>query len=397
LYHVMSSYSWIERSLATIHKANWYRQVQPLAGRSGAQVSLQGTPVLNFASNDYLGLAGDERLIEAAVDATREYGSGSTGSRLLSGHRPLHRDLEMAIARLKQTEDAIVFSSGYLANLGTISALVGPRDGIFADAYNHSSLRQGSRLSGAMVQEYPHGDMVALRQQLQQQRSQVRRALIVTDGVFSMDGDLCPLPQLLELAEEYEAMLLVDDAHGTGVLGRRGAGTVDHFHCGDRPLIQMGTLSKALGSLGGYVAASASVIDYLRNRAPTWIYTTGLSPADTAAAKAAIAIVEAEPQRRQQLWTHQTYLKERLYSILAQKSQAQIGPLLPSNSPILCIQLADAAQAVNLGASLRAAGVFLSAVRPPTVPTSRLRITLMATHERDHLDRLCEHLASIAA
>jgi 8-amino-7-oxononanoate synthase len=239
--------------------------------------------------------------------------------------------------------------------------------------------------------------MVALRQQLQQQRSQVRRALIVTDGVFSMDGDLCPLPQLLELAEEYEAMLLVDDAHGTGVLGRRGAGTVDHFHCGDRPLIQMGTLSKALGSLGGYVAASASVIDYLRNRAPTWIYTTGLSPADTAAAKAAIAIVEAEPQRRQQLWTHQTYLKERLYSILAHKSQAQIGPLLPSNSPILCIQLADAAQAVNLGASLRAAGVFLSAVRPPTVPTSRLRITLMATHERDHLDRLCEHLASIAA
>lgn len=387
----MSSYAWIERSLATIHKANWYRQVQPIAGRTGPEVSLQGTPVLNFASNDYLGLAGDERLIEAAVAATQEYGTGSTGSRLLSGHRPLHRDLEIAIARLKQTEDAIVFSSGYLANLGTISALVGPRDGIFADAYNHASLRQGSRLSGAMVQEYPHGDMAALRQQLQQQRSQVRRALIVTDGVFSMDGDLCPLPQLLDLAQEYNCMLLVDDAHGTGVLGRRGAGTVEHFHCGDRPLIQMGTLSKALGSLGGYVAGSASVIDYLRNRAPTWIYTTGLSPADAAAAQAAIAIVEAEPQRRQQLWTHQTYLKQRLNSILKQKSQ-----LIPSSSPILCIQLADAAQAVRLGATLRESGLFLSAVRPPTVPTSRLRITLMATHQRDHLDRLCESLASLA-
>lgn len=387
----MSSYAWIERSLATIHKANWYRQVQPIAGRTGPEVNLQGTPVLNFASNDYLGLAGDERLIEAAVAATRDYGTGSTGSRLLSGHRPLHRDLEIAIARLKQTEDAIVFSSGYLANLGTISALVGPRDGIFADAYNHASLRQGSRLSGAMVQEYPHGDMAALRQQLQQQRSQVRRALIVTDGVFSMDGDLCPLPQLLDLAQEYNCMLLVDDAHGTGVLGRRGAGTVEHFHCGDRPLIQMGTLSKALGSLGGYVAGSASVIDYLRNRAPTWIYTTGLSPADAAAAKAAIAIVEAEPQRRQQLWTHQTYLKQKLSTILKQKSQ-----LIPSSSPILCIQLADAAQAVRLGATLRESGLFLSAVRPPTVPTSRLRITLMATHQRDHLDRLCESLASLA-
>ncbi|MCC5897977.1 MAG: 8-amino-7-oxononanoate synthase [Phormidium sp. BM_Day4_Bin.17] len=387
----MSSYSWIERSLATIHKANWYRQVQAIDGRGGVEVNLNGTPVINFASNDYLGLAGDERLIEAAVTATREYGTGSTGSRLLSGHRPLHRQLEGAIARLKQTEDAIVFSSGYLANLGTLAALVGPRDVIFADAYNHSSLRQGSLLSGATVQEYPHGDVAALRQQIQQQRHQYRRGLIVTDGVFSMDGDLCPLPQLLDLAQEYDCMLLVDDAHGTGVLGSRGAGTVDHFDCGDRPLVQMGTLSKALGSLGGYVAGDAVLIDYLRNRAPTWIYTTGLSPADTAAALAAIALVEQEPQRRQQLRQHQDYLKQKLHSILPSKRQ-----LLPSESPILCVQLKDAAQAIHCGQVLGEAGLFVSAVRPPTVPTSRLRITLMANHDPQHLDRLCESLQTLA-
>ncbi|NMG59653.1 8-amino-7-oxononanoate synthase [Geitlerinema sp. P-1104] len=386
----MSSYSWIERSLATIHKANWYRQVQPISGRGGVEVNLNGSPVINFASNDYLGLAGDERLIEAAIAATQEYGTGSTGSRLLSGHRPLHRQLEEAIARLKQTEDAIVFSSGYLANLGTLAALVGPRDVIFADAYNHSSLRQGSLLSGATVEEYPHGDVEALRQQMQQ-RHQFRRGLIVSDGVFSMDGDLCPLPQLLDLAQEYDCMLLIDDAHGTGVLGSRGAGTVDHFDCGDRPLIQMGTLSKALGSLGGYVAGDAVLIDYLRNRAPTWIYTTGLSPADTAAALAAIALVEEEPQRRQQLRQHQDYLKQKLNSILSLKSQ-----LLPTESPILCIQLKDAAQAIHCGQALREAGLFVSAVRPPTVPTSRLRITLMANHEPQHLDRLSESLQTLA-
>ncbi|USR90281.1 8-amino-7-oxononanoate synthase [Phormidium yuhuli AB48] len=386
----MSSYSWIERSLTTIHKANWYRQVQPISGRGGVEVNLNGTPAINFASNDYLGLAGDERLIEAAIAATREYGTGSTGSRLLSGHRPLHRQLEEAIARLKQTDDAIVFSSGYLANLGTLTALVGPRDVIFADAYNHASLRQGSLLSGATVRDYPHRDVDSLRQQLQQQRPQFRRGLIVSDGVFSMDGDLCPLPQLLDLAEEYDCMLLVDDAHGTGVLGSRGAGTVDYFKAGDRPLVQMGTLSKALGSLGGYVAGDAALIDYLRNRAPTWIYTTGLSPADTAAALAAIAIVEQEPQRREQLRQHQAYLKKKLLNILPQKSQ-----LLPSESPILCIQVKDAAHVMASGQALREAGLFVCAVRPPTVPTSRLRITLMASHESQHLDRLGEALHSL--
>ncbi len=295
-------YAWLEQSLATIHRADWYRSVQTIHGRPGATVFLEGREVINFASNDYLGLAGDQRLITAGVAATQEFGTGSTGSRLLSGHRELHRKLERAIASLKQTEDALVFSSGYLANLGAIAALVGKRDLILCDQYNHSSLKNGAILSGAVVIEYPHCDVTALQNHLIEQRQNYRRCLILTDSVFSMDGDLCPLPALLELAEEFSCMLLVDEAHATGVLGKTGAGCVEHFGCTGKPLIQIGTLSKALASLGGYVAGSATLIDFLRNRAPTWIYTTGLSPADTAAALAAIEIVQQEPQRRKQLW-----------------------------------------------------------------------------------------------
>lgn len=261
-------YAWLEQSLATIHRADWYRSVQTIQGRTGAVVQLEGHPVINFASNDYLGLAGDDRLITASVAATKEFGTGSTGSRLLSGHRELHRQLELAIASLKQTEDALVFSSGYLANLGAIAALVGKRDLILSDQYNHSCLKNGALASGATVIDYPHCDVEAVKSHLVQQRDRYRRCLILTDSVFSMDGDLCPLPALLDLAEQFSCMLLVDEAHATGVLGATGAGCVEHFGAHRRPLIQVGTLSKALGSLGGYVAGRATLIDFLRNRAP---------------------------------------------------------------------------------------------------------------------------------
>jgi 8-amino-7-oxononanoate synthase len=241
------------------------------------------------------------RLIQAAIAATKEFGTGSTGSRLLSGHRELHRELECAIASLKQTEDALVFSSGYLANLGTLAALVGKRDLILSDQYNHSSLKNGAILSGAVVVDYAHSDIEDLKSQLAQHRQHYRRCLIVTDSVFSMDGDLCPLPEILAIAEEFSCMVLVDEAHATGVLGATGAGCVEHFGCTGQTLIQVGTLSKALGSLGGYVAGSAALIDFLRNRAPSWIYTTALSPADTAAALEAVQIVQQEPERRAQL------------------------------------------------------------------------------------------------
>ncbi|MBD1837159.1 8-amino-7-oxononanoate synthase [Coleofasciculus sp. FACHB-64] len=378
-------YAWVEQSLATIHRADWYRSVQAIASRPGATVLLEGREVINFASNDYLGLAGDERLIQAAVAATQTFGTGSTGSRLLSGHRELHRELEKAIASLKQTEDALVFSSGYLANLGAIAALVGKRDLIVSDGYNHSSLKNGAILSGAMVIEYPHCNVEELKTQLNLHREKYRRCLILTDSVFSMDGDLCPLPGLLKLAEEFSCMLLVDEAHATGVLGATGAGCVEHFRCSNVPLIQIGTLSKALGSLGGYVAGNSAVIDFLRNRAPSWIYTTALSPADTAAALEAVRIVQKEPERRASLWNNVNFLKQQI----AQQLTLQ---LLPSESPILCFPLDSAEAALKMGHQLKTSGIFAPAIRPPTVPTSRIRISVMATHETDHLQRLVETL-----
>ncbi|MBW4598859.1 MAG: 8-amino-7-oxononanoate synthase [Calothrix sp. FI2-JRJ7] len=387
----MSAYAWIEESLETIQRANWYRSTQTIHGSPGAVVVLEGKEVINFASNDYLGLAGDERLITAAVNAVKEFGTGSTGSRLLTGQRLLHQELERAIASLKQTQDAIVFSSGYLANIGAIAALVGKRDLVLSDQYNHSSLKNGAILSGASITEYPHCNTEVLKKQLIGQRKNYRRCLIITDSVFSMDGDLCPLPELLDLAEEFNCMLLVDEAHGTGVLGENGAGCVEHFGCTGRELIQMGTLSKALGSLGGYITGSATLIDYLRNRAPSWIYTTALSPADTASALTAIEIVGSEPQRRMQLWHNVKYLKE-----LIQKHLPELKILL-SSSPILCFQLASAADALKAGKRLKDAGIFAPAIRPPTVPTSRIRITLMATHENVHIEKLVEVMCSMVA
>lgn len=383
-------YHWIEQSLTTIHKADWYRSVQTIESRSGAIVRLEGREVINFASNDYLGLAGDERLIQAAIAATQEYGTGSTGSRLLSGHRQLHRELEKAIASLKQTEDALVFSSGYLANLGTIAALGGKRDLILADQYNHSSLKNGAILSGAVVVDYAHADIEDLEIKLAQHRQQHRRCLIATDSVFSMDGDICPLPEILQLAEEFSCMVLVDEAHATGVLGGTGAGCVEHFGCTGKPLIQVGTLSKALGSLGGYVAGSATLIDFLRNRAPSWIYTTALSPADSAAALAAIHIVQQEAERRTQLHHNLNTLKQ----LIAQKLPHL--KLLPSESPILCISLGSATDALKVGKQLKAAEIFAPAIRPPTVPTSRIRLSIMATHELAHLEKLVDALSAIA-
>ncbi|AFZ42630.1 8-amino-7-oxononanoate synthase [Halothece sp. PCC 7418] len=379
------AYDWIEKSLSTIEKAGWYRTVKRIESIPGAMIKLDGKSLLNFASNDYLGLASDQRLIQAATRAVQRYGTGSTGSRLLSGHRPLHDELESAIAQLKQTEDALVFSSGYLANLGTITALVGLRDLILADQYNHSSLKKGAVLTGGKVMDYKHCDLEDLEQQLSTNRAAYRRCLIVTDTLFSMDGDICPLPDLLDLAAKYQAMVLVDEAHATGVMGDKGGGCVNYFDCSDRAPIQMGTLSKALGSLGGYIAGSKRLIEFLRNRAPSWIYTTGLSPADTAAALAAIKIVREEPQRRQKLWENIQFLQEALADL----------PLLPSQSPILCIRLDNPTEAVKLSDHLQHKGIFAPAIRPPTVPFSRIRISLMATHEPEQLQYLVDELKAV--
>ena len=375
-------YSWIEKSLATIRRADWHRSVKEVSGLSGEVIELEGQQLVNFASNNYLGLAGDQRLIEAAVNAAQKYGTSSTGSRLLSGHRRLHWELENAIADLKQTEAALVFSSGYLANLGTIAAITNSKDLILGDIYNHSSLKKGAVLSRATAIDYAHNDLQDLEQKLAKHRAQYRRCLITSDSVFSMDGDLCPLPGLIALAEKFDCMLLLDEAHATGVMGASGAGCVEHFGCTNTELIQIGTLSKALGSLGGYVAGSAKLIDFLRNRAATWIYTTGLSPADTAAALASLKIVKSEPERRKKLKDNIDYLKSSLAG----------HNLLPTESPIICLGLDSAASALEMADKLRQAGIFAPAIRPPTVPTSRLRFSVMATHQQQHLDILIKSL-----
>ncbi|MGB3202992.1 MAG: 8-amino-7-oxononanoate synthase [Nodosilinea sp.] len=390
-------YDWLDNSLVALRRAHRYREVQAIEGMSGAVVQRRGQTLINFASNDYLGLASDPRLAEAAIAAIQTYGTGSTGSRLLSGHRELHRELERAIAALKGTDDAIVFSSGYLANMGAIAALVGTPDLVLGDEYNHSSLRAGSTASGATTLDYRHGDVADLQMRLETHRDRHRRCLITTDSVFSMDGDLCPLPQILDLAEAYNAMVLVDEAHGTGVFGQRGSGAVEQLGCSGRPLVTVGTLSKALGSLGGYVAGSQPLIDFLRNRAPGWIYTTALSPADTAAALAAVHIVQHEPQRRAALWNHVWRFIEQLDKLIQAEAPALTLRRLPSESPIICLEGSSAEAILTINQALQRLGLWVAAVRPPTVPTSRLRITLMATHQPAHLNQLLSGLTEILA
>jgi 8-amino-7-oxononanoate synthase len=351
-------------------------------------VKLAARRLINFASNDYLGLAGDDRLIQAAMAATKEFGTGATGSRLLSGHRDLHQQLELAIANLKKTEDALVFSSGYLANLGAIVSVVGKRDLILSDKYNHSSLKNGAALSGATALEYSHCNLEDLTAKLEQNRARYRKCLIITDSVFSMDGDLCPLPQLLAVAGKFNCMVLIDEAHATGVFGVSGAGCAEHFGCTGTPLIQVGTLSKALGSLGGYVAGSAALIDFLRNRAPTWIYTTALTPADAAAALEAVRIVQQEPERRVRLRQNIETFK---YCAITNHQL----PISNSLSPIFSLPLKDAASALTVGSKLKEMGILAAAIRPPTVSVSRIRISLMATHELAHLQQLVEALEEV--
>ncbi len=378
---ISTPYDWLDRGLASIHKANWYRSTQTIASKAGTIANVDGREMLMFASNNYLGLAGDRRLIDAAINATEKYGTGATGSRLVTGHLALHEELETAIADLKNTESALVFSSGYLANLGTISAIMGQRDLILGDEYNHSCLKKGAVMSGATALDYLHLNLADLTAKLQQHRANYRRCLIATDSVFSMDGDLTPLREIMDLATEYDCMVLVDEAHGTGVFGDRGGGLTNALGI-QQDLIQVGTLSKALGSLGGYVAGSAKLIDYLRNRAATWIYTTGLSPADTGAAIAAIKIVKTESDRRQQLWQNLELVKQGLQGLGIEA--------IAYDSPIVALKIGDIAQTMQMANHLRDRGIFAPAIRPPTVPTARIRITLMATHTAEQIQKLLQ-------
>ncbi|TCP53825.1 8-amino-7-oxononanoate synthase [Tumebacillus sp. BK434] len=363
-----------KQELEQLQAQGLQRRLRRMDSAASRTVTVEGRTLLMCASNNYLGLADDPRLAQAAIDAVREYGTGSSGSRLTTGNTALHERLEAELAAFKGTEAALLFNTGYMANLAALSALTGAGDLILSDRLNHASLIDGARLSRAEVQIYEHGDLDDLERKLAVARNKHRRVLIATDGVFSMEGDIAPLPGICDLAEAYGAEVLVDDAHATGVLGANGAGTVDHFGLRGRVAVQMGTLSKALGAEGGYLAGSRSLIDFLLNRARPFIFSTAQSPAVIGAALQALQLVRQEPERRQ----HVRQLADRLRSALRQAGFR----VLPGETPILGVVIGEAEAAVRFARRLEAAGIFAPAIRPPTVPagTSRIRLTLTARH-----------------
>ncbi len=355
------------------------RHLTPLHSGVGPIVEMAGRQILLLASNDYLGLAMHPEVIQASVEATQRFGAGAGAARLISGSLPPHQDLESALAQFKGTESALTFSSGYLANIGTIPALIEQGGLILADRLCHASLIDGCRLSAADFRVYRHNDTGHL-QSLLAKRRRARRTLIVTDGLFSMDGDLAPLPELSRLALAYEADLYIDDAHGTGVMGPHGRGTAEHFGLDTQIPFQMGTLGKAFGSSGAYLAGSSALIRYLINTSRSFIFTTAPPPSSVAAALTALRVIQREPERRARLWAN----RERLFSGLTQLGFS----LSPSVSPIMPILVGNAETALVFAEHLFAEGVYAPAIRPPTVPdaTSRIRVTVSSEHTTRHID-----------
>ena len=373
-------------TLDELARAGLLRRPATVEGRQGPRVRVNGEEYLCFCSNNTLGLAGHPALAEAAKAAVDEYGAGSGASRLVSGTMAVHRELEVAVARFKGAEAAIVFPTGYMANVGTIPALVGKGDIAYCDRLNHASLFDGCRLSGAALRVYPHKDVGKLDELLA--RGREGRALVVTDTVFSMDGDLAPLPELADVCERRGAMLMIDEAHATGVLGETGRGAAEHFGIepGRIPVV-MGTLSKAVGSLGGYVAGSRDLIDLLLNRARSFIYTTAPPPAVCAASIAGLRLIEQEPDRREALWARTEQLQDGLRSL-----GLEIGP---TETPITPLIVGKSDAAVDLSKTLFERKILAPAIRPPTVPegTARIRLTPMATHTAADITELLAGLS----
>jgi 8-amino-7-oxononanoate synthase len=373
-------YDSITAELLRIEEAGLYRKLRRVESDQGPTLRLDGRDVINFSSNNYLGLANHPSLCKAAKEAIDRYGCGSGASRLISGNMTLHEELENKISELKGTKAALVFNSGFQANTGILSTLVDEGDAIFSDALNHASVIDGCRLSRAKVVVYGHCDVDDLDQGLKDAPS-IARKLIVTESLFSMDGDEAPLADIVSLAEKHGAMVMVDEAHATGIYEPNGSGLVAKLGLGDRVPIQMGTLGKALGGFGAYVAGSQALRELLINRCRSFIFTTSLPPAVMAMAIAAIDLIKKEPQRRQALRDNCQLLRVGL--------EAQGYSVRTSRSQILPLMIGDATQCMKLSEDLLQRGVFAQGIRPPTVPpgTSRLRITLMATHKREHIDR----------
>ncbi len=395
---------WIDGALAELERDGLRRQLAVRRGPQTSRVILDGRELINFGSNDYLGLAADQRVIAAARAASEREGWGSGASPLVSGRGEAHAELEGRLAEFEGTEAALVFPSGFAANAGVIPALVDESDAIFGDAKNHASLIDGCRLAKAARFVYPHGDCDALESLLRKSAG-YRRRLIVTDTVFSMDGDIAPLARLAELAEHYNAMLMVDEAHATGVFGEHGCGIVefagsvpffgsekkgtDPLASPDRVHIRVGTLSKALGSAGGFVCGRRLLIDWLANRARTYVFSTAQPAATSAAALAALDIVREEPHRRVQLLERSADVRRRL--------RADGWNVARSESQIIPTVIGDATRTMRLAAQLREAGFFVPGIRPPSVPDgeSLLRISLCYHHTPEIIDEFVKRLSSL--
>lgn len=358
-----------------------YRRRRISDGPQGTEMMVDGRPLLNFCSNDYLGLANHPEIVAAFKRGADRYGMGSGAAHLVNGHSTAHHALEEALAEFTERPRALLFSTGYMANLGVVSALAGIGDAVFEDRLNHASLLDAALLSRARLARFAHGDADALRTRISESGAQ--RKLVLTDGVFSMDGDLAPLPELVSVCREHEGWLMVDDAHGLGVLGREGRGTIDHFdlHHKDVPIL-MGTLGKAFGTFGAFIAGSNNLIETLIQQARSYIYTTATPPAVAEATLASLKLVRREEWRRE----HLRALIKRFRT-----GAEQLGlQLMDSPTPIQPLLVGKSSTAVAMSRALEARGILISAIRPPTVPdgSARLRITFSAAHKEEHVDLL---------
>ena len=377
----------IAQRLADIGRAGLTRQRFAREGAQGPRIVVEGREYLAFCSNDYLGLANHPRIVRAAIDAALRHGIGQGASHLLSGHSAAHERLESALAEFVRMPRALLFSGGYLANIGAVTALAGPEDAVFSDALNHASLIDGVRLSRAQVVRYPHADVDFLSKALAASSGKTR--LIVTDGVFSMDGDMAPIPALLDLCERHDALLLVDDAHGFGIVGTEGRGSAEHFGVRSPRVVYVGTLGKAAGVSGAFVAGTAEVVETILQRARTYIYTTAAPAMLAAAVEASLQIIETEEWRRERL--------RKLIGALREPLREAGAELTPSSTPIQPLVLGANAKALSASAALRERGIVVPAIRPPTVPegTARLRISLSAAHTEQDVSRLVTALCEV--
>jgi glycine C-acetyltransferase len=379
---------WISDELNNLRQQGLYNNIRTIDSPQGAWIVVDGKRVLNFCSNNYLGLANDARLRDAAKRAIDQFGAGPAAVRSIAGTLTLHRNLEARLAKFKGAEATIAFQSGFASNLGAISALVGKDDVIFSDELNHASIIDGARLSGAKVVRYAHNDARALEDAIKNETG-YRRALIISDGVFSMDGDIAPLPDLVEVAERHDIMLMIDDAHGEGVLGRGGRGIVDHFKLHGRVDIEIGTLSKAFGVVGGYVAGKKEIVEWLNQRGRPFLFSSALTAADTAACIAGVDILEASTELVDKLWDNARYFKSEMKRLGFDTGK--------SKTPITPVMLGDAPLAQKFSRALFDDSVFGMAIGYPTVPQgkARIRVMISAAHARADLDRGLEAFAKV--